>query len=75
MTEEEVYDWSFEIDVTKLQSLVSFWNKRANEIEDERDFYKEEARQTQEILGRVISQYSERWDTVKLTNYPRKRLN
>lgn len=36
-------------------------------------FYKMELAKTQEILGRVIVQYSERWDKVQLTNYPRER--
>ena len=66
--------WKFLTDVNELQELLTFWSDRARELEEERNFYKQETKQTQEILGRVISQYSERWDTVQLTNYPRKRL-
>lgn len=71
---KEEAGWSFITDVKELQELLTFWNKRAKELEEDLKFYKEETAQTQEILGRVISQYSERWDSVKLTNYPRKRL-
>lgn len=66
--------WKFLTDVNELQELLTFWNDKAKELEEEKEFYKQETRQTQEILGRVISQYSERWDTVQLTNRPRKRL-
>lgn len=72
--EDEGIGWRFMTDVKELQDTLTFWHKRAKELEEELKFYKDETAQTQEILGRVISQYSEKWDTVKLTNYPRERL-
>lgn len=68
-------NWKFITDVQELQELLTFWNNVAKENDSKIEFYKEEARQSQEILGRVISQFSERWDSVQITNYPRKRLN
>lgn len=59
----------------KEESEINFWRKRAKELEEDRDWYKKELANTQEILGRVIVQHSKRWDEVKLTNYPRRYLN
>lgn len=51
-------------------------NERIIELEKERDEYKNESNYYQtelakahEILGRVIHQTSERWDTVRLSKY------
>ena len=53
------------------------YNKlRIPELENERDrakhesdYYKEQLAKSHEILGRVIHQLSERWDTVNLTEF------
>lgn len=73
MFKKDMPDWSFLTDVKELQELLSFWNQAAIDAEKKSAFYKEETRQAQEILGRVIQQFSERWDSVKLTNHPRER--
>lgn len=75
MEKEKEMDWSFQKDVNRLQELLTFWNKQAIKEKKQSDWYKEELAKTQEILGRVTVQFSERWDTVQLTNYPRKRLH
>lgn len=43
--------------------------KRYNKARDEISYYREELAKAHEILGRVIHQLSERWDTVRLTKY------
>lgn len=72
MAEEN--DWTFVTDIKKCQELLTFWNKEALRKTEEIKWYREELATSQEILGRVMIQFSERWDTVTLTNYPRKRL-
>lgn len=72
--EDKGTGWRFMTDVKELQETLTFWHKRAKELEEELKFYKDETAQTQEILGRVLLQYYERWGTVQLTNHPRKRL-
>ena len=54
---------------------AQYFEKQMQEMRMQKDQYKAELAQTQEILGRTMVQLSERWDTVKLTNYPRKKLN
>jgi len=53
---------------------ADYFEKSFKEECERANWYKDELAKTQEILGRVIVQYSERWDTVQLTNHPRKRL-
>ena len=72
MAEEN--DWTFVTDIKECQELLTFWNKEALRQTEEVKWYKEELATAQEILGRVVIQFSERWDTITLTNYPRKRL-
>lgn len=55
------------------EERAKFWEERAKEETARAEWYKEELARTQEILGRVIVQYSDRWDKVQLTNFPRKR--
>lgn len=43
--------------------------KERNIANDECDYYRTELAKAHEILGRVIHQTSERWDTVHLTKY------
>jgi len=56
------------------ESRAVFWERECLKKDEEIKFYREEARQCQELIGRIISQFSERWDEVKLTNFPRPRL-
>ena len=43
--------------------------KERNTYKDESDYYQTELAKAHEILGRVIHQTSERWDSVNLTKY------
>lgn len=51
------------------ESRAVFWEKRAKLHSDTADYYKKELAKAHEILGRVIHQFSERWDHVNLTEY------
>lgn len=55
---------------------LDYYRKRAQELESARDtaikesrYYQTELAKAHELLGRVIHQTSERWDTVRLTKY------
>ncbi len=61
---------------------LEYYKERVLELEKERDkkqeesnYYQTELAKAHEILGRVIHQTSERWDTVRLTKfYPTDNL-
>lgn len=61
--------WSFMTDVTELQESLTFWNDTAKKHEEESIYYQRELQKAHELLGRVIHQVSERWDSVNLTKY------
>ena len=46
-----------------------FWEKTAKKYQKEADYYRVQLAKSHEILGRVIHQLSERWDSVNLTQY------
>ena len=48
--------------------VVELENDR-NKYSDQSDYYQQELAKSHEILGRVIHQVSERWDSVNLTKY------
>ncbi len=55
---------------------LEYYNLRVVELEAERDkrseeadYYRTELAKAHEVLGRVIHQLSERWDSVNLTKY------
>lgn len=55
---------------------LDYYRARVRELEKERDiaskqsdYYQTELAKAHELLGRVIHQTSERWDTVRLTKY------
>jgi len=55
---------------------IEYYRERVIELEksiiaksDESSYYQKELAKSHEILGRVIHQLSERWDTVRLTKY------
>lgn len=45
------------------------WEQRAKTAQSEADYYQAELAKAHTLLGRVIHQLSERWDTVNLTKY------
>lgn len=46
-----------------------FWEEIAKKHSLESDYYQKELERSHTLLGRVIHQLSERWDTVRLTKY------
>lgn len=50
---------------SRIIELEEELNKRTTEVQ----YYRLELVKAHEILGRVIHQYSEHWDTVRLTKY------
>ena len=55
---------------------LEYFHLRTKELENERNtaqeesnYYRTELAKAHEILGRVIHQLGERWDTVRLTKY------
>lgn len=46
-----------------------FWENTAKISQDSSDYYQDELVKAHALLGRVIHQMSERWDTVNLTKY------
>ena len=45
------------------------WEKKYNNARRESEYYRTELEKAHAILGRVIHQLSERWDSVNLTKY------
>ena len=62
-------EWEFLTDVKELQETLTFWNNVALKHKEEAEYYMAELAKAHELLGRVIHQTSERWDTVNLTRY------
>lgn len=52
-----------------LEYRLEYWERTAKEYKAESKYYQEELEKAHTILGRVIHQLSERWDTVNLTKY------
>ena len=50
-----------------------YWEKTCKKETERANWYKKQLAKTQEILGRVVLQYSDRWDEVTLTNYPPRK--
>jgi hypothetical protein len=48
---------------------ITVLEEKLNERTYEVQYYRLELTKAHEILGRVIHQYSEHWDTVRLTKY------
>lgn len=45
------------------------WEKECFRYKDESDYYRDQLAKSHEMIGRIICQLSERWDTVNLTKY------
>jgi len=46
-----------------------FWENAAKHAQAEAIYYREQLAKAHELLGRIIHQTSERWDSVRLTQY------
>jgi len=53
----------------ELRERLSFWEREAKRSAQEAIYYRDELKKSHTILGRVIHQLSERWDSVNLTEY------
>jgi len=53
----------------ELEENRDDWEKEAKRNSDAEQYYRSQLSKAHEILGRVIHQLSERWDTVRLTKY------
>jgi len=59
-----------EIDeVHELKQRIKYWEHRANLSTASSEYYQAELTKAHALLGRVIHQMSERWDSVNLTKY------
>jgi hypothetical protein len=56
-------------ELSNLKERVIFWEEIAKLHNEEAKYYQEELTKAHTLLGRVIHQISERWDTVNLTKY------
>ena len=53
-----------------------WWENTAKRHRDEADYYRAELVKAHALLGRVVHQFSERWDTVNITEfYPTDNLH
>lgn len=48
---------------------IEYWRKVSKDHADAELYYRQELVKAHALLGRVIQQLSERWDTVNLTEY------
>ena len=55
--------------MTEKEKLIVFWEETANRYKASSDYYQEQLVQAHTLLGRILQQTSERWDTVNLTKY------
>ena len=55
--------------VEDLKERLLFWEQNAKDYKAESDYYREELVKAHALLGRVVHQLSERWDSVNLTKY------
>ena len=53
----------------KEKERLDFWENTAKRLEIESTYYREELVKAHALLGRIIQQTSERWDSVNLTKY------
>ena len=63
-------------EISDLKKQLQFWEERASDAKEEANYYRGELVKAHTLLGRVIQQLSERWDTVNLTeHFPTSNLH
>lgn len=62
-------EWWEDYDKKKLYEWGAAWEKRSAEYSAQSDYYQKELAKAHELLGRIIHQFSERWDSVNLTKF------
>ena len=53
----------------EAEERAVYWEKQAKLYSDSSDYYQKELVTAHALLGRIVHQYSERWDSVNLTKY------
>jgi chromosome segregation ATPase len=56
-------------EIEELKNYISDLEVSRNKKQEESDYYREQLAKSHEILGRVLHQTSERWDSVNITSY------
>lgn len=63
-------------EISELKERLAFWEKQADKHSAGEDYYRAELEKAHALLGRVIQQTSERWDSVNLTeHFPTSNLH
>jgi len=55
--------------IKELRENRDFWQRTAEREADAAGYYQEQLAAAHELLGRVVHQSSERWDTLNLTRH------
>jgi hypothetical protein len=55
--------------INKMDNRRAYWEKQSKLHGKAEEYYRTELAKAHELLGRVIHQNSERWDSVRLTEY------
>jgi len=55
--------------MTTNRERALFWEKTAKEAQTAAAYYQRELEKAHALLGRVVHQASERWDSINLTKY------
>jgi hypothetical protein len=55
--------------IVSLERSWLYWQKRAKTLEEESCYYQQQLVDAHALIGRMVHQLSERWDSVNLTKY------
>ena len=58
-----------ERELKDAEERATFWEDKARAAQRHSDYYRDELAKAHAILGRVVHQASERWDSVRLTSF------
>lgn len=51
------------------EKRLAYWEARAKQLGAESDYYRKALSEAHAIIGRIIQQFSERWDEVVITEF------
>lgn len=63
---DELHPWG---SIAELKENRDFWQRTANKSLDAESYYRDQLAAAHELLGRVIHQTSERWDSVNISRH------
>lgn len=73
MDNEDLHPWE---SVKQLRYNRDYWQQRATVLGKEADYYRRQLSEAHALLGRVVHQTSERWDSVNITeHFPTNNLH